>query len=41
MFRAMKSNIRRAAGTHADLRYVGSPTVDSDLVDVSDPLSRR
>ncbi len=41
MLRARKSNVRRAAVTHADLCYVGSPTVDADLVDVSDPLSRR
>ena len=42
MLRAME--VERSAGptvTHADLHYVGSATIDADLVDVSDPLSRR
>jgi aspartate 1-decarboxylase len=33
MFRTMlKSKIHRATVTHADLRYVGSVTIDADLL---------
>jgi aspartate 1-decarboxylase len=39
MFRAMmKSKIHRATVTHADLHYVGSLTVDADLLDAADLL---
>ncbi len=33
-----KSKIHRATVTHADLHYVGSVTVDSDLLDAADIL---
>ncbi|MGP6174524.1 aspartate 1-decarboxylase [Corynebacterium sp. A21] len=33
-----KSKIHRAAVTHADLHYVGSVTVDQDLLDAADIL---
>lgn len=37
MFRTMlKSKIHRATVTHADLHYVGSVTVDADLLDAAD-----
>ena len=37
MFRTMlKSKIHRATVTHADLHYVGSVTVDEDLLDAAD-----
>ena len=40
MFRTMlKSKIHRATVTHADLHYVGSVTVDEDLMDAADLLS--
>jgi len=32
----MKSKIHRAAVTQADLHYVGSVTVDEDLLDAAD-----
>jgi len=39
MFRTMlKSKIHRATVTQADLHYVGSVTVDSDLMDAADLL---
>jgi len=39
MFRTMlKSKIHRATVTHADLHYVGSVTVDEDLLDAADLL---
>ncbi len=39
MFRTMlKSKIHRATVTHADLHYVGSVTVDEDLMDAADLL---
>ncbi|NHC15787.1 aspartate 1-decarboxylase [Motilibacter deserti] len=39
MLRTMlKSKIHRATVTHADLHYVGSITVDSDLLDAADLL---
>ncbi|MGH3703279.1 MAG: aspartate 1-decarboxylase [Agromyces sp.] len=39
MFRTMlKSKIHRATVTHADLHYVGSVTVDRDLMDAADLL---
>ncbi|MDQ4039909.1 MAG: aspartate 1-decarboxylase [Actinomycetota bacterium] len=39
MFRTMlKSKIHRAMVTHADLHYVGSVTVDEDLIDAADLL---
>ncbi len=39
MFRTMlKSKIHRAIVTHADLHYVGSVTVDEDLLDAADLL---
>ena len=39
MFRTMlKSKIHRATVTHADLHYVGSVTVDEDLLDTADLL---
>ena len=34
----MKSKIHRATVTHADLHYVGSVTVDEDLLDAADLL---
>src|ERR1700760_5172706 len=34
----MKSKIHRATVTHADLDYVGSVTVDADLLDAADLL---
>ncbi|MBO0854541.1 MAG: aspartate 1-decarboxylase [Nocardia sp.] len=34
----MKSKIHRATVTHADLHYVGSVTVDQDLMDAADLL---
>ena len=34
----MKSKIHRATVTHADLHYVGSVTVDQDLLDAADLL---
>ncbi|WP_024800921.1 aspartate 1-decarboxylase [Nocardia sp. BMG51109] len=34
----MKSKIHRATVTHADLHYVGSVTVDPDLLDAADLL---
>jgi aspartate 1-decarboxylase len=34
----MKSKIHRATVTHADLHYVGSVTVDPDLMDAADLL---
>ncbi|NNH73421.1 aspartate 1-decarboxylase [Nocardia uniformis] len=34
----MKSKIHRAKVTHADLHYVGSVTVDQDLLDAADLL---
>ncbi len=40
MFRTMfKSKIHRATVTHADLHYVGSLTIDSDLMDAADLLA--
>ncbi|MBA2414698.1 MAG: aspartate 1-decarboxylase [Geodermatophilaceae bacterium] len=40
MFRTMlKSKIHRATVTQADLHYVGSVTVDEDLMDAADLLS--
>ena len=42
MFRTMlKSKIHRATVTQADLHYVGSVTVDEDLMEAADPLSAR
>ena len=39
MLREMcKSKIHRATVTHADLHYVGSVTVDLDLLDAADIL---
>src|SRR5437899_12686000 len=39
MLRTMlKSKIHRATVTHADLNYVGSVTVDEDLMDTADLL---
>lgn len=39
MLRTMfKSKIQRATVTHADLHYVGSPTVDVDLMEAADLL---
>ncbi|SBS74849.1 aspartate 1-decarboxylase [uncultured Mycobacterium sp.] len=39
MYRTMlKSKIHRATVTHADLHYVGSVTVDADLMDAADLL---
>src|SRR6476620_7010137 len=39
MFRTMMtSKIHRATVTHADLHYVGSVTVDQDLLDAADLL---
>jgi aspartate 1-decarboxylase len=39
MFRTMfKSKIHRATVTHADLHYVGSVTIDADLLDAADIL---
>ena len=39
MYRTMmKSKIHRATVTHADLHYVGSVTVDTDLLDAADLL---
>ncbi|RJO77882.1 aspartate 1-decarboxylase [Nocardia panacis] len=34
----MKSKIHRATVTHADLHYVGSVTIDQDLLDAADLL---
>ncbi len=34
----MKSKIHRATVTHADLHYVGSITIDADLLDAADIL---
>ncbi|MGX1163438.1 aspartate decarboxylase [Arthrobacter sp. SLBN-100] len=34
-----KSKIHRATVTHADLHYVGSVTVDLDLLDAADILA--
>jgi aspartate 1-decarboxylase len=40
MFRTMlKSKIHRATVTHADLHYVGSVTVDEELMDAADLLA--
>ena len=40
MFRTMlKSKIHRATVTQADLHYVGSVTIDEDLVDGADLLA--
>src|SRR3979409_1445187 len=40
MFRTMlKSKIHRATVTQADLHYVGSVTVDEDLMDAADTLA--
>src|SRR5437763_4402282 len=40
MFRTMlKSKIHRAVVTQADLHYVGSVTIDADLMDAADLLS--
>ncbi|HWR48077.1 MAG TPA: aspartate 1-decarboxylase, partial [Pseudonocardiaceae bacterium] len=40
MFRTMlKSKIHRATVTHAELHYVGSVTVDEDLMDAADLLA--
>src|SRR5438270_4045842 len=40
MFRTMlKSKIHRATVTQADLHYVGSVTIDEDLMDVADLLA--
>jgi len=40
MFRTMlKSKMHRATVTHADLHYVGSVTVDEDLMDAADLLA--
>src|SRR6187399_276163 len=40
MFRTMlKSKIHRATVTHADLHYVGSVTVDEDLMEAADLLA--
>lgn len=40
MFRTMfKSKIHRATVTQADLHYVGSLTIDADLMDVADLLA--
>lgn len=40
MFRTMlKSKIHRATVTHADLHYVGSVTVDENLMDAADLLA--
>lgn len=36
-----KSKIHRATVTHADLHYVGSVTVDMDLLDASNILPRE
>ncbi|MDQ1321678.1 MAG: aspartate 1-decarboxylase [Actinomycetota bacterium] len=39
MFRTMlKSKVHRATVTHADLHYVGSVTIDADLMDAADLL---
>jgi aspartate 1-decarboxylase len=39
MFRTMlKSKIHRATVTHADLQYVGSVTIDADLMEAADLL---
>src|ERR1700749_5109543 len=39
MLRTMlKSKIHRATVTHADLHYVGSVTIDADLLDAADLL---
>ena len=39
MLRTMlKSKIHRATVTHADLHYVGSVTIDADLMDAADLL---
>ena len=39
MFRMMlKSKIHRATVTHADLHYVGSVTIDADLMEAADLL---
>jgi aspartate 1-decarboxylase len=39
MYRSMfKSKIHRAIVTHADLHYVGSVTIDGDLLDAADIL---
>jgi aspartate 1-decarboxylase len=39
MYRTMlKSKIHRATVTHADLHYVGSITIDTDLMDAADLL---
>lgn len=39
MMRTMlKSKIHRATATHADLHYVGSVTIDEDLLDAADLL---
>ncbi len=39
MFRTMfKSKIHRATVTQADLHYVGSVTIDADLLDAADLL---
>lgn len=39
MFRTMmKSKIHRATVTHADLHYVGSVTIDPDLMEAADLL---
>ena len=39
MFRTMlKSKIHRATVTQADLHYVGSVTIDADLIDAADLL---
>lgn len=35
----LKSKIHRATVTHADLHYVGSVTVDRDLMDAADLLA--
>lgn len=42
MFRTMmKSKIHRATVTEANLRYMGSVTIDEDLMDVADILSNE
>ena len=39
MYRTMlKSKVHRATVTHADLHYVGSITIDADLMDAADLL---
>lgn len=42
MFRTMlKSKIHRAPVTQADLHYVGSVTIDADLMNAADLMSPR